>query len=155
MGRKTKGPKLVEGWEGSGEARRRLRVILETVSGGKAVAEAARELGVSESRFHEMRAEALRAALADLEPRVAGRPSRQEDPKDRALAEKEAELRELRFQLRAAQLREELAILMPHVLKPRRGEKKPAGSRPKRDRGPQEAGPGPRPATGGGVGDEP
>lgn len=153
MARKGKGPRLVEEWEGSGEARRRLRLILETVSGEKGVGDAARELGVSESRFHEMRSEALRAALGDLEPRSAGRPSKQEDPKDRALAEKEAELRELRFQLRAAQLREELAILMPHVLKPRRGEKKPAG--PGAGRGTPKAGPGTRRAADGGLEDEP
>jgi transposase-like protein len=127
MARKPMGPELADNLEGSQEGRKRLRVILETVAGRKGVEEAARELGVSESRFHEMRAQALGAALSGLEPSPAGRPKKEEDPKDRLLREKDEELLELKIQLRSAQLREEIAAVMPNLVKPRDGGKKSGG----------------------------
>jgi transposase-like protein len=128
MARKPMGPELADNLEGSQEGRKRLRVILETVAGRKGVEEAARELGVSESRFHEMRAQALGAALSGLEPSPAGRPKKEEDPKDRLLREKDEELLELKIQLRSAQLREEIAAVMPNLVKRRDGEKTSGGS---------------------------
>src|SRR5262249_55643733 len=129
------------------EARRRLTLVLETLAGRRGVAAACALLGVGESRFHALRARALRAALRGLEPRPAGppgapagggppageagrggrapRPGRGGAPRQ---AELEAEVRALRLDRRAARVREELALALPHLLRrPGRPKKTAAG----------------------------
>ena len=115
-GRPPHGPQHVDRLNGEEEAKRRLRVILETLSGGKTIEAASAELGVSESRFHEIRIEALQGALDGLAPGASGRP-RQAEPEadpDR-LAELERANKELHAELRASMVRTELALAMPHV----------------------------------------
>jgi len=119
-GRKPLGPKLVDRLDASADAKRRLRLILETIAGARAVPEACDALGVTEARFHELREQALAGALQSLEPKPLGRPPKRPSPEDPRLAELEAEVRELRLEVRAAQVREEIAAVMPHVLKPRK-----------------------------------
>ena len=69
-----------------------------------------------------MRGQVLESALAGLLPGKAGRPKRPTAPsRERRLAEENEELKE---QLWAAQIREELALTMPHVLRRRRAGKK-------------------------------
>ena len=106
--------------EGTAEAKRRLRVILETLGGTKSVKEACAELGLGEARFHELRTVVLAGAVKNLELGAAGRPRREEPAGERRLRELEAEIRALKFQLHAANVREELAIAMPHLLRPRK-----------------------------------
>lgn len=113
------GPRKALRMEGSDEAKRRLRVILETVSGRWTVAAACRELGISEARFHQLRDGALMGALEALEPAPAGRPPRERAEEDGQLRALEEEVKELRIDLRASQIREEIAAVMPHLLKPR------------------------------------
>lgn len=127
-GRKPQGPRTASKLDASGEARKRLELILSTLSGEKTVAEAAADLGIGERRFFQMRDEALGAAATRLEPGRSGRPPliRQEDPK---VAELEAEVRELRIELRAAQVREEISVVMPHLLKPRPPAQKKTATR--------------------------
>lgn len=117
MARKTSGPKLVDGLPASTLARERLKLILATLSGEKTAAEAAQALGISEARFFEMRAEALKAAAAGLEPRPAGRPPKPIVANDPAVTALEAEVRELKIELAASHVREEIAVAMPHLLK--------------------------------------
>jgi len=116
-GRPPKGPRLIEGHEGSEEAKRRLQVILETIAGEHSVKEACAILGIGETAFHELRARAIAGALSTLEPGARGRPRRgetEETPRIRAL---EQENQDLKIDLRAAQIREEIALVMPHLLK--------------------------------------
>ncbi len=117
-GRRTLGPKKAGRMDGSDEAKRRLKVILEVIAEKRTVKSACEELGISEARYHELEWAALQSAVEGLEPRPAGRPPTQvhHDPKVEALEE---EVRELRVGLRAAQIREEIAVVMPHLLKPR------------------------------------
>jgi transposase-like protein len=124
-GRPPQGPKLVEGLEGSEEAKRRLQLMLETIGGTKTVAEVCQELGVCESRFHELRREILQAAASASEPRPIGRPAT--PPPVEVEVENlrlHRQIQEMKMQLEAAQIREELALVMPHVLKPKPGDKK-------------------------------
>jgi hypothetical protein len=109
--------------DGSAEAKRRLKVILEVIAEKRTVKSACEELGLSEARYHELEWTALQGAVDSLEPKPAGRPPapNEIDPERAALEE---EVRELRVNLRAAQIREEIAVLMPHLLKPRPGLKK-------------------------------
>jgi hypothetical protein len=118
-GRRPGGPEQVERLDGTPEAKRRLRVILETVAGDKSVAEACKELGIGEARFHELRAVALEGAVESLEARAAGRPRKEEATEPGRVEALEREIRELKLAVQAARVREELAIAMPHVLKPR------------------------------------
>lgn len=124
-GRRTVGEGHVDKLDGSEEARKRLRVILEALSGKRTMKDACRELGLSEARLHRLRDVALQGALEAIEPQTAGRPpAAGAEEKDEHLTTLEAEVRELRIDLRAAQVREEIAAVMPHLLKPRAGDVK-------------------------------
>jgi hypothetical protein len=102
----------VDKLDGSAQSKKRLRVILETVAGRCTVQEACAQLDLSEVRFNQLRQEALQGALATMEPKPAGRPrattagEEQVQALQRALADKDTELRE-------AQVREEIALALP------------------------------------------
>tara|TARA_B100001750_G_scaffold115557_3_gene91568 strand:+ start:590 stop:1000 length:411 start_codon:yes stop_codon:yes gene_type:complete len=120
--------------EASGEAKTRLQRIVQTLTGEVSVAEACADLGVSESHFHRLRDRALAGAAEALEPRPAGRP-RGATPTaaQERIAELEDDLTEMQFQLRAAELREELALVMPHVLRPPREKLSPEDQKKRRN----------------------
>jgi hypothetical protein len=109
--------KQVEGLEGPRAQKRRLRVILETLTGERSVAEACAELEVSEARFHVLRRQALQGALEALEPGQAGRPRKAEPEEPGRIEELERELKETKIDLQAALVRTELAVAMPHLVK--------------------------------------
>jgi len=72
---------------------------------------------VSASRFHELRREALQAALDGLAPGAAGRPKHEDPSADQErLKALERENRELMLELQASYTRTEIALAMPHVL---------------------------------------
>ena len=126
-GRYPTGPEYVDLLEGSTEAKRRAKVILQTLMGDVRVGEACMALGICPQRFHQLRAEMLQAGLTRLEARPSGRPRRPAEQDDAiALGEHVAQLEE---ELRAAAVREELALALPGVV--REAAKKPL-SRPKR-----------------------
>ncbi|MFC1582494.1 helix-turn-helix domain-containing protein [Planctomycetota bacterium] len=116
-GRPIKGTEKIASLEGSADAKRRLQVIMQSISGELSVGEACKELGVEKSAFYRMREKALSGALASLEPKEVGRPRTPEPTADQQyISELEAKTQQLRIALEAAQIREELAIAMPHVL---------------------------------------
>jgi hypothetical protein len=141
-GRKPTGPQLVERLEGSAHAKSRLRVILETVAGRLTIPDACEELGIQETMFYRLRSEVLQTALDRLEPRPLGRPPRLISPEDLRAAELEAEKRQLQLELRAAEVRRELAEKLPRLNKPATGPGKKTTTqtqkplRPKRRRRP-------------------
>ena len=128
-GRRPSGPQYVENLSGSAQAKQRLRVVLETLSGTCRVKEACRQLGISEPRFHQLRTEALAAALEGLEPKLPGRkPALAPDQEQLAQLQEQVAAKEI--ELRAAQARAEIAVVMPHVVQqpPAQGKKNaPAG----------------------------
>jgi transposase-like protein len=107
----------VSGLRGPAESKLRLRVILETLSGERTVAEACAELEISEARFHQLRQQALEGALKGLSPGKAGRPRKEEPVVPGQVEELEQEVRDLEVDLQAARVRTELALAMPHLLK--------------------------------------
>jgi len=119
-GRKPKGPALVDGIDGGPEAKRKLKVILETIAGSKPVAEACQELGVAEAMFHKLRTEWLEGSLKLLEPKALGRPPKEKGVEVDQLARLEEENVRLQRELRATQLKADIALSMPHIL--RRGQ---------------------------------
>lgn len=118
------GVELVNKVDGSELAKQRLQVILQTISGELSVPQACERLQLSEARFHELRSEWLQAACGTLEPKAAGRPGPQPpDEQELKIQNLERQITELKIDLRATQIREELALLMPEVLEPRQDRK--------------------------------
>ena len=62
-GRRPAGAEYVDRLEGSTVAKERLKVVLKTLAGELRVQEACEQLGVCAQRFHQLREEALAAAV--------------------------------------------------------------------------------------------
>jgi len=112
-GRRPAGPELAGRLEGSAQARRRMRVVLETIAGVRRVQEACAELGICEQRFETIRAEAIRAGIAALEARPVGRPPRVLTEAQAQIARLKERVAELEAQLQVAEVRVELAGVLP------------------------------------------
>jgi hypothetical protein len=116
MARPSLGPQIVAHLTGSAQAKQRLRVILQALCGQIDVPQACEQLGIGESRFHQLRNDTLQHALEALEPRPRGRPS--VPCADTRIQELQQQVQVLALDLRASQIREELAIAMPHLARP-------------------------------------
>lgn len=129
MGRPPKGVGHVDRLEGPEDLKQRLKIVLETIVGSLSIEAGCAALGVSESRLHEMRQEALVGALGALMPKPAGRPAKPvvETTREQEL---QARIETLEEDLQAAYVRTELALAMPHLF---RGKKK--GRKPRLPRG--------------------
>jgi len=114
-GRKPLGAEHVTQLAGSETARERLRLIVRALAGELSVPDACEALGIGESRFHQLRQEALQGALAALEPRPTGRPSQPPEPGAARIAALERELREREWELQACRIRLELAEALPSL----------------------------------------
>jgi hypothetical protein len=134
-GRRPTGPEYVTDLPGSAQAKERLRVILETLAGRLRVQEACRLLAISEPRFHQLRKEALEAGLARLEPRAAGRPAQIVTADQEQIRELQDQLADLEMQLQAAQVRTEVALVLPQVVQPPPEPKKKSAAVKPRARG--------------------
>ena len=126
-GRPPEGLKHVQKLAGARQDKQRLQVILETLTGERTVESACAALGVGESRFHVLRRQALEGALAGLAPRPTGRPRKEPETDPTETERLRERVKELEIDLRAALVRTELALSMPHVL---RRPKKKRRSRP-------------------------
>jgi hypothetical protein len=114
-GRHPAGPEFVDRLSGDATAKQRLRVVLETMSGVRRVAEACELLGISEQRFDELRAEAMQAAVAALEPKPPGRRPRESTADPDAVRRLEDRVAELEAQLKVAVVRAEVAAVLSHT----------------------------------------
>lgn len=123
-GRRTDGPDLVSRLEGSDQAKERLALIMQTLTGELSVDEACRKLGLGFTAFSEMRRKALASALSGLEPGQPGRPAHVETHTTEEVQHLKSQITELRLDLEAARLREEIALIMPHVLEARHKDSK-------------------------------
>jgi hypothetical protein len=127
-GRKPFGPEFVHHVEGTAEAKKRAQVLLETLTGRLSVQEASERLGICPQRLDQLRLQMVSAAVHSLEPGHAGRPRRVPDPAAVPMAALAERIRDLEIELRAGQIREEIALQIPHLLHPQDdAEKKSAG----------------------------
>jgi hypothetical protein len=100
--------------EGSAETKERVRAILQTMHGDLRVQEACRRLRLSASRFQQIREQFIQGGIDNVESQPPGRPraaaatAAQVQALEQALAEKEVQLHE-------AQVREEVALILPRV----------------------------------------
>jgi len=134
-GRRAAGPQYVQKLPGSALVKERAEVILETLAGRCSVQQACARLGIKETRFHQLRDEFLRGALAALEPGQAGRPRQEATPETERIQALERTLAEKELELHEAQVREEVALILPHAVQAEAGrepEKKTRRQRRKR-----------------------
>jgi hypothetical protein len=117
-GRTPSGPDYVDQLAGSELAKERLKAVLETLAGSCRVQDACARLGLSEARFHQLRARMLAAAMARLEPRMPGRRAKKRSPAEEQVRLLEQQLTEQDVLLRAAQARTEIALALPNVGQP-------------------------------------
>jgi hypothetical protein len=118
----------VERLAGDEEAKRRLTLVLSTLTGGRTIEDVCTELGIGESRFFELKHAALSSALSALTPEPAGRPAQPDGTPLTREQELEAKISALEEELACALVRTEMALAMPRLLK-KPAEKK---SKPKR-----------------------
>jgi hypothetical protein len=114
-GRYPSGPEFVDKLDGSPEAKERLKVLLATVAGHLRVGDACARLGVKESRFDQLRAELLQAALQAAERRPAGRPPRHPTTDANEVTGLRQRVSQLEAELRVALVRVEIAAALPHT----------------------------------------
>lgn len=133
MGRKPQGAALVGPLAGSEHAKRRMTWFLQTLGGQCDVAQACQELGIRESRFFAQRSRWLQQALRLLEPRSPGRPPKSEEtPEPEELRLLREKVGELEARAAAAEVRAELARVLPHVIHSPRAGKKTTRTAPRR-----------------------
>lgn len=101
--------------DGTFEDKQRLKTILKTVCGASRVFEGCEELHVGETRFRQLRRQALQGAIDALKPKPSGRPSKASVVDARRLQELEQLLAEKELQLQEALVREEVALILPRA----------------------------------------
>lgn len=124
-GRKPVGPALADRVSGSEQARQRLKVLLETITGEKSMDGACQALSIQKTQLFKLRTRMLEAAAAALEPGPVGRPPQTVDPQAARIAELAAHIEQLEVELEASRLRIELAQALPkRTDEPSSGRKK-------------------------------
>jgi hypothetical protein len=114
-GRLPSGPEYIDKLEGEVEEKERLKTILATMYGEKRLLEACADLGLGETRFHQLRETALQGALAAIVRRPAGRPSLASLSESEQIRMQQQRIEELELALEEAQVREEIALVLPQV----------------------------------------
>jgi hypothetical protein len=127
VARKTSPKQLIENLAGEPSMKSQLETILDVLAGRKTVADACAALGVSEATFHRMKEKALSGALEALIPKASGRPPKPDDLPD-DVNELKRQLLMARIELEASRVREEIALVAPHLLK--RPDEKKSPKRP-------------------------
>jgi hypothetical protein len=121
-GRPHQGVELVTKLDASEQARQRLKIILQTLAGTMTVQEACAVLGIGRAAFNKLRQQFLFRATGLLEPRPRGRQRQEPTAAEIELARLKHEVAQLQLNLKAMQVREEIALVMPHLLQ--RGQAK-------------------------------
>ncbi len=131
-GRPGEGPQVVDRLDDcSEEARQRLKVIFQTLAGVFTVEEACEVLNIRRSAFYKLRGQFVENAVQLLEPKTPGRKKKLITPEQVENQRLRDENERLKFELKAQQLREEIGILMPHLLQ---GDRASAAKKTKKKR---------------------
>jgi hypothetical protein len=115
-GRLPSGPDYVDHLPGSDLAKDRARTILETLSGQRRTLEACALLDISVSRLYQLRLEMLTAAIVSMEPGQAGRPRHTISSDQARIALLEQHQADMEVELKAAEARAEIAVILPQVV---------------------------------------
>ena len=114
-GRWPSGPEYIDKLVGDEDTKDRFKAILDTLYGQARLLEVCDQLGIGETRFHQLRELALQGALNALTPRPVGRPSRASASQDEEIHALKQRVAELERALLEAQVREEIALVLPHL----------------------------------------
>jgi hypothetical protein len=125
MGRPNKGIDHIDNCDGSRLSKRRIKLILQTISGELSVQDACEKLGIQRARFAELRAKALQATVDAIEPGRPGRPQKRDAEQEQHEAELQAQIAALRRQLEVAETR----ALLSHVQRVKKGATQPTSRR--------------------------
>jgi hypothetical protein len=123
-GRKPEGSQHARKYKGSQEGKKRLEVILKTLAGEMKVEEACRILGIKEALFHRLRTRGVVAMGEALERKAGGPPKKETEISQEEFEKVKRENLQLKLHIRGQQIREEMAILMPEVIKKARESQK-------------------------------
>ena len=115
-GRPPKGLAHVDSLPGDRTSKKRMKVILATMAEGLSVPEACDRLGIGESRFHELRHQALTAMLEGLAPRPVGRPPMPPE-EDEEVSRLKGRIGWLEEELELSRVRTEIAMWNPTLLR--------------------------------------
>jgi len=126
-GRRPKGTALLDSLPGSDRAKKRVALYFDTIGTKVRVVDASRELGISETAFYEGRRDFLTRCVNLAEPRPAGRKPREKSEAEIRVAALESELREVKAELQTQQVREELALALPRLV--RKGRRRKAAEK--------------------------
>ena len=119
-GRPTRGIQRIDDYDGSPIAKERAKALLVAIVGDDAITTQLESLGICRTRFATLRDRGLRALIDAMEPRVGGRRAATVDTDttvDRKLMD---EIALLKWELEAAQIREEVSALLPNLAADRR-----------------------------------
>jgi len=126
IGRKPQGAELVDALFGSERAKARLKAFLETLSGELTIDEACQQLEICASRFFDQRNAWLHGSLELLEPRLPGRPRKEEPPVPPEEVESlRKRVQELEARVVVAETQSALASALPHRMPAAAPKKKP------------------------------
>ena len=114
-GRHAIGPEIAEHVADSPFEARRLRLILESITGHKRVRDVCAEMGVCSQMFERLRRQSMRAAARALKPKKAGRPRRAGSAVEAENAQLHERIAELRAENQALRVRAELAEGLPRL----------------------------------------
>jgi hypothetical protein len=122
-GRYPAGVEYLDKLDGAAADKQRLKAILETMFGEARLLEACDRLGIRETRFHQLRDRALQGALDAIAARPTGRPSGPAMVDAECVRELEQALAEKELELQAAQIREEVALILPQRVEEKKGRR--------------------------------
>lgn len=126
-GRRPKGTALLDSLPGSDRAKKRVALYIDTMGAKVSVVDASQELEISETAFYEGRRDFLARCVSLAEPRPAGRKPREKSEAEIRVAALESELREVKAELQTQQVREELALALPRLV--RKGRRRKAAEK--------------------------
>lgn len=117
-GRKPQAEAAVERLDGSPRAKQRLAMIIKTMRGELTVPQACQELGIGESRFHELRNQWLQEALQLLEPRRIGRPPKSAVAiQPQQVDQLQQQVEHLKRELVVSEVRREVGAVLPQLVR--------------------------------------
>lgn len=119
-GRPTRGVQRIDDYDGSALAKERAKALLLAIVGEDAITAQLEALGICRTRFATLRDRGLRALIDAMEPRTGGRRAASEkslEAVDSALMD---EIALLKWELEAAEVREEVHSILPSLAADRR-----------------------------------
>jgi hypothetical protein len=119
-GRPTRGVQRIDDYEGSTLAKQRAKALLIAIVGDDAITTQLESLGICRTRFATLRDRGLQALIDAMEPRMGGRRAATVDTDTAVDPKLLDEIALLKWELEAAQVREEVHSILPSLAADRR-----------------------------------